>query len=271
MLLALPLAIPLVAAASYTHAVLPEIAVWHPIGRALREAPEDLLHLLLVADERTGIVIPYASSGSAGHWVLLVGLSVVSFMLIRRVFGTVMVYRVLARSHPLEDDRAPVVTAAVERMAAAAGLKKAPELLVLDSGMTGAFALGVRNKRILLSRDVLDGLEPDELEAALAHEIAHLEARDVPVAFCAGLLRDLVAWNPLSHLAYRRLMQDRELEADRRAAALTGKPLAVASSLLKVCEMLRTTKHRRRFALGFFGERVGLKRRIGTLLEAADG
>lgn len=271
LLLASPLALPLVAAVAYTHAVLPEIAVWQPIGRALRDTPGDLLHLLLVADETTGIVTPYALSGSAGQWVLLVGLSVSSFMLIRRFVGTLLVSRVISRAHPLDTDRGPAIEAAIRRLSAAAGLKRVPEVLVLDSGATGAFALGLRNKRILLSRNVLDGLDPDELEATLAHEIAHLEARDVPVTFVAGLMRDLVAWNPLGHIAYRRLMQDREFEADRRAAALTRRPLAVASGLLKVCEMLQSTKHPKRFALGFLSERAGIKRRVATLLEAADG
>jgi hypothetical protein len=118
---------------------------------------------------------------------------------------------------------------------------------------------------------VLEGLDPEELEALLAHEIAHLQSHDVSVTFVAGLLRDLVAWNPVGHLAYRRLMEDRELEADRRAAALTSRPLAVASGLIKVCELLGARKRRHRFALGFFAERGGVKRRVASLLDAADG
>src|SRR5688500_4099000 len=148
LLLARPLALPLVAAVAYTHAVLPEIAVWQPIGRALRDTPGDLLHLLLVADERTGIVTPYALSGSAGQWVLLVGLSVSSFMLVRRLVGTMLVRRVIARAHPLEGDRGLEIEESVRRISAEAGLKESPTILVLDSGVTGAFALGVRNKRI---------------------------------------------------------------------------------------------------------------------------
>lgn len=271
LLLVVPLVLPLVAAVAYTHAVLPEIAVWQPIGAALRDTPGDLLHLLLVADARTGIVTPYASSGSAGQWVLLVGLSVSSFMLVRRAVGALIVRRVISRSVPLGGERGRRVDDAVVRLSAAAGLKQPPAVLVIDTGITGAFALGVRHKRIVLSRDVLDALDDDELEATLAHEIAHLESRDVQLTFVAGLMRDLVAWNPLGHLAFRRLMQDRELEADRRAAALTRRPLAVASGLLKVCELMGSTRPRRRFALGLLSDRGGIKRRVSTLLEAADG
>jgi Zn-dependent protease with chaperone function len=231
LLLSLPLALPIVAALTYTHAVLPEISVWQPIGRALKDAPSGLLHLLLVADEK-GVVTPYASSGSAGRWLVLVGLSVSSFMLLRRFIGAALLHRLIARSRPPEGPLADAIEEAVYRLAHDAGLRRAPEVLVLESGATGAFAVGVRHKKVLVSRDVLEGLDPEELEALLAHEIAHLQSHDVSVTFVAGLLRDLVAWNPVGHLAYRRLMEDRELEADRRAAALTSRPLAVASGLI---------------------------------------
>lgn len=270
-LLSLPLALPLVAAVAYGHAVLPEISVWQPIDHALRGAPGELLHLLLVADEGTGSVTPYASTGSAGRWLFIVGVTVSSVMFVRRLVGSALIYRVIARSRPIDGPRADEVNALMTRLAADAGLTRVPDFLVAPKGVTGAFALGVRRQRILLSQDVLAALEPDELEATLAHEMAHLEARDVPVMFGAGLLRDLVAWNPLGHVAYRRLMKDRELEADRRAATMTKKPLAVASGLLKVCELMQNGRGRHRFALGFLTERGGMSRRVTTLLDAADG
>jgi Zn-dependent protease with chaperone function len=86
----------------------------------------------------------------------------------------------------------------------------------------------------------------------------------------AGFLRDLVAWNPIAHLSLRRLLSDREVEADRRAAALTGNPLAVASGLVRLCEMKRGRRGRKHaFAVAFGGGRV--TRRVTHLLALADG
>jgi Peptidase family M48 len=122
-----------------------------------------------------------------------------------------------------------------------------------------------------LSRDLLYCLDDHELAATLAHEIAHLESCDVRVIFVAGLFRDLVAWNPMAHVALGRLSLDRELEADRRAAAMTGRPLAVASSLVKMCELM---SGRRRSApltsLGFWAPRGMVTRRVTRLLSLAD-
>ncbi len=270
-LLSLPLAVPLLAALVHAHAALPEISVWQPIGHTLRETSGDLMHLLLVADERSGVVTPYASTGSAGRWVLLVGLSVSSLMLLRRLIGSLVVYRLTLRAHTLSEEDAPGISAAVAHLSGQAGLHEPPSVLVLERGATGAFALGMRRKRILLSRDVVEALDPDELEATLAHEIAHLQARDVPVVFAAGLMRDLMAWNPIGHLAFRRLLRDREFEADRRAASMTSRPLAVASGLLKMRELLKTSGRPSRFAVSFLSERGGVGDRVSSLLAAADG
>jgi BlaR1 peptidase M56 len=151
-------------------------------------------------------------------------------------------------------------------------LRRVPDLLILPPGVGGAFVVGLRRPRILLAGELLESLDRDEIEGVLAHELAHLRARDVELVLAAGLLRDLVAWNPFAHLAYGLLRRNRELEADRAAVAATGNPLAVASGLLKVAEtMLRTTRRQRSTALAFLGTRRLVTARVSQLLAVADG
>jgi hypothetical protein len=157
------------------------------------------------------------------------------------------------------------------RLSSAAGLGTAPEILLLPPGLHGAFATGGGAGSILIARDLLDALDEHELEAVIAHEIAHLAARDTRVMSLGGLLRDLAAWNPVAHIAFRRLKLDRELEADRRAAALTGRPLSVASSLVKMCELLERRPRLSPAALGFRAPRGRLAHRVANLLALADG
>jgi Zn-dependent protease with chaperone function len=266
--LSLPLVVPLIAALAFEHAVLPEISFLRP-ATSIFGRSGDLLHLLFVSDDESRRVIPYALVGSAGPWLLLIGLGVSSFMLLRRGIGAIVLNRLVARCGPLTDER---VATTVARLALDAGLPHPPELLVLPEHMSGAFAVGARRRgRILISRDLVDELEPDELEGILAHEVAHLHAHDVHVVFTAGLLRDMVAWNPFAHIAYRRLISDRELEADRRAAAITGRPLAVASGLLKVCEMnRRVPRLKQRMALGFLTPGSRVARRVKRLIKLSD-
>lgn len=269
LLLTLPLLLPLVAALTFDHAALPVVAVLRPAGPDVFRQSTELLHLLFLAGERH-VVTAYTLSETAGAWMVWVGLSVSSFMLVRRFFGTYMVRRLIKRCRPLDADTECDVRMMIDRISAASRLTRAPRLLVLPAGASGAFAVSGKGGRILVSRDLLCRLDREELEGILAHEIAHLEARDVPLTFVAGVMRDLVAWNPFAHVAYRKLAADREIEADRRATALTGNPLALASGLVRLCELKRSSrKGRHGFALAFGGGRVS--KRVGHLLALADG
>lgn len=268
LLLLLPLLLPLIAALVHQSGVLPEISVLKPAGAALADQSEALLRLLRITDG-SGTSAFYAISGSPGSWLIVFGGAVTSFMLARRVLGRLMVRRLIARCEPVTD---PELLGRVEHLAARAGLARHPETLTLPEHVSGAFATGTRRHRILISEDLLAGCGPDELDGILAHEIAHLEARDVPLTLLSGFLRDVVAWNPVAHLAHRKLCTDREYEADRRAADLTGDPLAVASGLLKAVELMRgRTGFTQRNVLALLGPGRLIARRVKGLISVADG
>jgi hypothetical protein len=190
-------------------------------------------------------------------------------MMIRRAIGYLLVQRLIRRSE--EADAGHPVHAMVQGLSDRAGLKKMPQLLVMPGEACGAFALGIRSPRIWISAGLVETLETDELEAILAHEIAHLAARDVPLVFAGGVLRDLVAWNPLSHMAFHRLAVDREYEADRAAVRLTGRPLSLASGLLKVCDLMRGRRAIHASVVGVFKPGNRVTRRVRRLLALADG
>ena len=270
--LSLPLTLPLVAALLYSHAVLPQVAVMKPAVPALFRRSGDLLHLLLLSQGRARTVVPYALSGSAGPWLLLIGAALSSFMVLRRFLGHLAVRRVLKRCTGLQGDDEARVIPMLTRLAQGAGLARRPEVLILRDGATGAFTTGGRRPRIVLSEDLLEQLDDSELEAILAHEIAHIQAFDVPLMIAAGTLRDVVAWNPFAHVAYKRLASDRESEADVRAAAMTRNPLAMASGLLKMCDLMRrngTMQHR--VSVAFLRSRGPTARRVSRLITLADG
>jgi Zn-dependent protease with chaperone function len=272
LLLVLPLALPIAVALAFHDEVLPEIAVLKPAAHSLLNgAGRGLFDVLLFSDSRGAIVVPYALWGEPGRWLLLFAVSVSSFMLLRRLVGMAAVGRLMRRCRPLEESPYAPVGATLRELVRASRIPRIPRVLVLPPGFSGAFVSGGRGGRILLSEDLLESLNPDELRGLLAHEIAHLEARDVAVVFAGGLLRDLVAWNPLAHVSFRRLAHDREFEADRRAAALTNNPLAVASSLLRVYELGRRG-FGTRAALPFAGSRGRgrVTRRVSRLIALAD-
>lgn len=267
-LLSLPLVLPLVAALSFDHAVLPVVAILRPISNELLNQSSDLFHVLFMSHEKN-VVTAYALYETAGAWMLWIGLTVSSLMLIRRLIGTYLVSKVIRASRPLNPAQEAGVLALVASLTERSTLSRMPTVLVMPGGSSGAFAMAGKGGRILLSEDLLAELDEQELEGILAHEIAHLEARDVQVTFTAGFLRDLVAWNPVAHMAYRKLLADREVEADRRAVTLTGDALAVASGLVRMCELKKGRKRHLDVAVAFNGGRVPA--RVSNLLALADG
>jgi Zn-dependent protease with chaperone function len=273
LLLGLPLGLPLVAALAFHKSVLPEVSVLRPLAPDLfRQVDHNLLHLLFVPDGRGQGLVPYVFSGSPGRWLLVLGAGFSSFMLLRRLAGTIAMRRLIARSHAPDPGAHGDLLHRFERLAERVGLGVTPALLFLPEDVAGAFVTGAGKKtRVLLSPSLVAELTGDELDAILAHELAHVAARDVPVMVIAGLLRDLVAWNPLSHLALRRLVAEREFEADRCAASLTGKPLVVATSLLKMCEHVRRRRLVASPSVAFLRRRGPLRRRVQHLLALADG
>lgn len=271
-LMALPLALPLLAALLYERGIFPEIAVLRPaLWRELGQEPGSLEHLLFLSNGSSDALVPYLLSGSAGGLIVLIGGSISAFMLVRRLAGRIMLARITHRCVPLEGVQKGRVEKMMAVLSATARVRRV-EVLVLPGWACGAFAVGGKRARILVSSDLLEALSDDELEAVLAHEIAHVTAHDMRIVALAGVLRDMTAWNPLSHIALKRLLRDRELEADRRAASMTGKPLAVASSLIKMCDLLRSRPHGRpRAALAMLRRRKGVALRVNSLLALSDG
>lgn len=271
LLLALPLTLPIVAALLFSRFMLPEVAVLRPVVSSFARVGHGLGPLVLVRGGRGNILIPYALAGST-PWLLLIGGAIASLTVLRRLAGIFVMRRLLRRCVPLGDVGRPDVVAMTARLASAFELGTTPEVLVFSGGMHGAYAMAGNGGRILLSDDVLRIFEYRELEATIAHEMAHLKARDVRLVAFATFLRNLVVWNPIAHVALRRLELDRELEADRRAADITGRPLAVASSLLKVCLLTRSKGLRpSTAALGFWTGRGRVQRRVTNMLAVADG
>jgi heat shock protein HtpX len=274
LLLGLPLGLPLIAAAFFQQGVLPEVSVLRPLDPKLFESSDwNLLHLLFMSDGQGKGLVPYVFSGAPGRWLLLLGAGFSSFMLLRRLAGTVALRRLSTRCTQAHPDHDAALLQRVAGLSREAKLKQPPVLMFLPPEVPGAFVAGIGHRpRILISSQLVDELSDDELDGILAHEIAHLAAQDVRVMVVGGLLRDLVAWNPVAHLALRRLVSEREFEADRFAASLTGKPLAVASSLLKMCELMkRHSRLRPHPGVAFIRRSGPLKRRVAHLLALADG
>ena len=95
-------------------------------------------------------------------------------------------------------------------------------------------ANGSRTSEICLPERVLTDLDQEKQDAILAHELAHHESNDPAWHLLNELTATLLFFQPLNRKACRELREQAELRCDRRAVALTGRPVALARCLTEI-------------------------------------
>jgi heat shock protein HtpX len=152
------------------------------------------------------------------------------------------------------------LNAIVTRLARQANLPS-PEIQILEHSTPLALTVGYRptTSTLVLSQGLIETLDNRELEAVIAHELAHVANRDAAVltalsvpSAVARLARSRYGYNPvieplsrlvrtLSRWYVALVSRGREYAADDSAVAITGGPAPLANAL----ETLDTTLDRR--------------------------
>lgn len=109
-----------------------------------------------------------------------------------------------------------------------------PEVLVLDDDERVIFSTTGRKAEVYLSSGLVKTLSADQMQAAVAHEMAHIERSRRPILFAVFLLRAAMFFNPLVLIQFRRATQDEEKICDDMAVSLTGKPYVLAQTLRRL-------------------------------------
>jgi len=165
----------------------------------------------------------------------------------------------------VDESEYPELHRMVGRLSQQADLPK-PKVAVVDSRVPNAFATGRSqdNAAVAVTSGLMQTLDQEELEAVLAHELAHVKNRDMMVMTIASFLSTIaflvVRWGwwfggggdsrnqapvwvaiaaslavwIVSFFLIRALSRYREFAADRGAATITGKPAALASALMTI-------------------------------------
>jgi heat shock protein HtpX len=184
-----------------------------------------------------------------------VGLVMVPFALAAHLQKSESVALRAARAKEIEPGERAELRALVDRIAAQADVP-VPQIAIASSWAPNAFSVGLNERRAvlaltteLLRRDLTNG----ELEAVVAHELAHVANRDGIVMTLVGVpaLAGAALWNEgprgkfsflvlywpvfiIGLLTMWALSRYREYVADRGAALITGAPEDLMSALQKI-------------------------------------
>jgi heat shock protein HtpX len=170
-------------------------------------------------------------------------------------------------AHEVSPQEAPQFHALIERLCIQANLPK-PRVAIAQSPMPNAFAVGrsPRTATVCATTGILELLSPAELEGVMAHELTHVQNRDVMVMTIASFFASIASfivqmgfwfggWGGddedsgpswlvvilvsavvymVSFVLLQALSRYREFAADRGSAIITGRPSALISALMKI-------------------------------------
>jgi heat shock protein HtpX len=169
------------------------------------------------------------------------------------------------RAQRVSREQLPRVYQVVERLTQKAGLPM-PKIYVIPTESPNAFATG-RNPEhasVAVTQGILNLLNDDELEGVLAHELGHVNNRDILISSIAATLAGAITYAarflmffgggsrderrgggigalammivaPLAAMLIQlAVSRSREYQADQTGAHLTGNPYALASALAKL-------------------------------------
>lgn len=167
---------------------------------------------------------------------------------------------------------APDLYEMVERLARNAGIPT-PKVYLIDTQQPNAFATGrnPENAAVAVSTGLLNYLQPNEVAAVIAHELAHIRSRDTLTMTVTGTFAGAISMlaqfglffgggnnrdNPLggvgallmvflaplaAGLVQMAISRTREYEADKDGAEISRDPLALASALGKISQLAQRT------------------------------
>lgn len=172
-------------------------------------------------------------------------------------------------AHQIGPGQAPELHATVARLAARAGMPM-PRLYLLPDAAPNAFATGrdPAHGAVAVTQGLLQLLRPDEVEAVVAHELAHIRSRDTligavaaSIAGAVSMLANMAQWalflgggrsngddrpSPLvllltmilapltATLIQMAVSRSREFAADESAARLVGSGEPLARALMRI-------------------------------------
>jgi beta-lactamase regulating signal transducer with metallopeptidase domain len=125
----------------------------------------------------------------------------------------------------------PASPALAQRVAAlAAGVH------VCEADVASPLVMGVRRPVLVLPHSLDTRLTPDELNAVLLHELAHIERGDFGWNLAQSLLLAVLWFNPAAWMLHARLRREREVRCDALAVRRGAAPTALARALVRLAE-----------------------------------
>ena len=211
------------------------------------------------------LLLMFIGNYFGGQRGLLLGLMFAGVMNFVSYFYSDKIALASYRAQAVTREQLPRVYQVVERLSGKTGLPM-PKIYVIPTESPNAFATG-RNPQhasVAVTEGILNLLNDEELEGVLAHELGHVNNRDILISSIAATIAGAITYlsrfamffgggdrderrgsgagallmiilAPLAAMLIQlAVSRSREYQADESGAHLTGNPYALASALAKL-------------------------------------
>jgi heat shock protein HtpX len=139
-------------------------------------------------------------------------------------------------------DEEPRLSNLVDKVANRMGIET-PRVGLTEHLQPNAFTVGRgKNAMVVFTMGILDTLDPRELEAVTAHELAHIKNRDFSLMVVVTSLKLVFFYNPFAYLATSMISREREYLADEVGAKLMSRKRQLKSALVKISRVKAESK-----------------------------
>jgi beta-lactamase regulating signal transducer with metallopeptidase domain len=156
----------------------------------------------------------------------------------------------------------PFWKARMQALAAELGIRKTVSL-VESTVVKVPIVIGHFKPLVMVPLGMLNHLPPDEMEAVLLHEMAHIRRHDYLVNYLQRIAESLFFFNPGLLWVSTLLRVEREVCCDEMAIARTGNKRQFVEALIRCKEHAMQTPG---FSLGLFGNRNLLLQRLDRIV-----
>lgn len=149
----------------------------------------------------------------------------------------------------------------VKRTAALLGIKKEVAVFVSDL-VAGPLTIGFIKPVILVPVATLNNLTPEQMEAVLLHELAHIRRSDYVANLVLAIVEVVLFFNPFMWLISKQIRKDRENCCDEVVLQFQYKPYSYSKALLAIAAEQSTSV----FALSAADNRNLLLNRVQRIM-----
>jgi len=166
-------------------------------------------------------------SSSSAIWLWMWGLGVAGFAV--RNGRQILDMRRLLRKARLVSDAS--ILEAAKRLSVTMGLRERPRIRE-SSSISAPMVVGAWSPTILIPEGFARDMGRSEIEMILAHELAHIQRRDLPAAWIPMLANLFLFFLPTAWIASREWEVEREAACDAMALEATGASAASYGKML---------------------------------------